>query len=54
LAWPAAEDGAVGPPFFFWLCSAFGFFFSFEGRICPFAMTSLLLLAVDRATIPIF
>lgn len=34
--------GAVaGPDFFFLFFSAFGFFFSFGGRICPLAMTIL-------------
>jgi hypothetical protein len=38
LDWPSA--GGVGaPPFGFLFFSAFGFRFSFDGRIVPFAMT---------------
>jgi hypothetical protein len=35
LAWPwtAANGDGAGPPFFFLLCSALGFFFSLVGRI---------------------
>lgn len=39
LDWPSA-GGVAAPPFGFLFFSAFGFRFSFDGRIVPFAMTT--------------